>query len=121
MRGTRIETVYLDGGLMLACHKHSLSQIVSLRRIKLMKTRLTLILIIAGAFVIGTLAPAASQSTTDKKLPEAHIYLHLFKHMVSLERRTEMAKQTGKNIDFTQWYEREAGLTPSQNEAFKAV
>jgi len=86
-----------------------------------MKTRLTLILILAGAFVIGTLAPAASQSTTDKKLPEAHIYLHLFKHMASLEKRTEMAKQTGKNIDFTQWYEREAGLTPSQNEALKTV
>jgi hypothetical protein len=86
-----------------------------------MKIRLTLILILASTFVIGTLAPAASQSTADKKLPEAHLFLHLFKHMASLERRTEEARQTGKNADFTQWYEREAGLTPSQNEAFKSA
>jgi hypothetical protein len=25
------------------------------------------------------------------------------------------------NVDFTNWYERQAGLTPSQNEAFKSV
>jgi hypothetical protein len=86
-----------------------------------MKTRLTLILLLAGIFVAGALVPATSQSTTDKKLPEAHLYLHLFKHMASLERRTELARQTGQNIDFTHWYEQEAKLTSVQNEAFKSV
>jgi hypothetical protein len=86
-----------------------------------MKTRLTLILILAGTFIIGSLGPAASQSTTDKKLPEAHLFLHLFKHMASLEKRTESAQQTGQNIDFTRWYEQQAGLNHLQNEAFKSV
>jgi hypothetical protein len=116
-----------------------------------MKTRLILILISAVAFGIGGLAfnhrvnttkkevadiklslkqqPAAvtptatttSQSTNGKTLPEAHLYLHLFKHMNSLEERTKLSQQTGKNIDFTHWYEREAGLTLLQNEAFKSV
>jgi hypothetical protein len=106
---------------MLVCQKRSLSQTILLRRIELMKTRLTLILIFAGIFVVGTLAPATSQSITDKKLPEAHLFLHLFKHRDSLEKRTELVRQTGKDIDFTQWYEREAGLTPTQNEAFRSV
>lgn len=91
------------------------------RRVELMKTRLTLILILVGAFITGSLGPAASQSTTDKKLPEAHLFLHLFKHMASLEKRTESAQQTGQNIDFTRWYEQEAGLNHLQNEAFRSV
>jgi hypothetical protein len=86
-----------------------------------MKMRLTLILILAGAFIAGSLGPAASQSTTDKKLPEAHLFLHLFKHMASLEKRTELARQTGNNMDFTRWYEQEAGLNHVQNEAFRSV
>jgi hypothetical protein len=86
-----------------------------------MKMRLTLILVFAGIFVVGSLTPATSQSAADKKLPEAHLFLHLFKHMASLEKRTELARQTGTDIDFTQWYERGAGLTPSQNEAFRSV
>jgi hypothetical protein len=86
-----------------------------------MKMRFTLIIILASTFVVGALVPATSQSTTDKKLPEAHLYLHLFKHMTSLERRTELARQTGQNIDFTHWYQQQAGLTTLQNEAFKSV
>jgi hypothetical protein len=116
-----------------------------------MKTRPIFILVTTVIFVIGGLAfnhrlitskkwaadnllplkqqpkaaiPAtrtASQSPNSKTLPEAHLYLHLFKHMDSLEERTRLSQQTGKNIDFTHWYEREAGLTPLQNEAFKSV
>src|SRR5919108_66882 len=100
-----------------------LSQTILLRSMELMnmKTRSTLVLLLAGIFVVGALVPATSQSTTDKKLPESHLYLHLFKHMASLEKRTELARQTGQNIDFTHWYEREAELSPLQNEAFKSV
>lgn len=86
-----------------------------------MKTRLTLILVIAGIFVVGALESATSQSTTDQKLPEAHLYLHLFKHAASLEKRTEQAQQAGKNIDFTRWYEQQAGLSPLQNETFRSI
>jgi hypothetical protein len=116
-----------------------------------MKKRLILILAVASIFAIGALAfnnkviiskkgvadsqsslkqqsitaapatTATSQSSDGKQLPEPHLFLHLFKHRDSLEKRTELAQQRGMSADFTNWYEQQAGLSPSQNEAFRSV
>jgi hypothetical protein len=140
-----------NGNLMQELPETPIEIRLSTWRIEFMKTRPILILAISVIFVVGALAfnhrittskkgeavnllplkqqslaatqatPTASQFANNRTLPVAHLYHHLFKHMESLEERTKLSQQTGKNLDYTLWYEREAGLTLLQNEAFKSV